>query len=110
MVANDTVAGGYAELCCGAGVAARHFFYSNIGSGIGGALFLDRVPYDGLGIGGGVANLGEVLLDPIRRHTDERVFISAQGAYRIVPCASMDAAVPVGAALLARDRCAAGVS
>ena len=29
----------------------RHFFYSNIGSGIGGALFLDRVPYDGLGMG-----------------------------------------------------------
>ena len=64
---------------------------------------------DVVAIGGGVANLGEVLLDPIRRHTDERVFISAQGAYRIVPCAFVDAAVPVGAALLARDRCAAGV-
>ena len=207
LVANDTVAGGYAELCRGAGVAARHFFYSNIGSGIGGALFLDRTPYDGLGsgaaylghtcvpdwtaeapgveaklenlcsgwsierrlrtpgyvpsesslwiacqsefasltcamlgkaarrgdsfalaeieriarsyavalsnlitlvspdvvaIGGGVANLGEVLLDPIRRFTDERVFISAQGAYRIVACTFMDAAVPIGAALLAR--------
>ena len=50
-MANDTVAGGYAELCRGAGVDARHFFYSNIGSGIGGALFLDRVPYDGLGMG-----------------------------------------------------------
>jgi glucokinase len=210
LVANDTVAGGYAELCRGAGVDARHFFYSNIGSGIGGALFLERVPYDGLGrgaaylghtyvpdwtaetpgrenklenlcsgwsierrlrtpgyvpgpsslmetcqgdvssltcamlgaaarggdafaaaeieriarsyaialanlitlvspdvvaIGGGVANLGEVLLEPIRRFTDERVFISAQGAYRIVACTFMDAAVPVGAALLARDRC-----
>jgi glucokinase len=208
-VANDTVAGGYAELCRGSGADARHFFYSNIGSGIGGALFLDRVPYDGLGmgsaylghtyvpdwtsdaagrenklenlcsgwsierrlrtpgyvspgsellamcvgqvsaltcamlgeaasrgdafataeidriarsyaialsnlltlvspdvvaIGGGVANLGEILLDPIRRHTDERVFVSVHGAYRIVPCAFRDAAVPVGAALLARDR------
>jgi glucokinase len=209
VVANDTVAGGYAELCRGAGAAARHFFYSNIGSGIGGALFLDRVPYDGLGlgsaylghtyvpdwtvaaagrenklenlcsgwsierrlrtpgyvppesemmplcagqvsgltcamlgeaarrgdafaaaeidrialsyaialsnlitlvspdvvaIGGGVANLGDILLDPIRRHTDERVFVSVRGAYRIVPCVFMDATVPVGAALLARDR------
>ena len=209
LVANDTVAGGYAELCRGAGVDARHFFYSNIGSGIGGALFLDRVPYDGLGmgaaylghtyvpdwtaespgieaklenlcsgwsierrlrtpgylpddsalmaicrgdvasltcamlgeaalggdafavaeieriarsyatalsnlitlvspdvvaIGGGVANLGELLLDPIRRFTHQRVFISAQGAYRIVACQFMDAAVPIGAALLARDR------
>ena len=53
-------------------------------------------------IGGGVANLGEVFLDPIRRFTDQRVFISAQGAYRIVACSFMDAAVPVGAALLAR--------
>jgi glucokinase len=210
VVANDTVAGGYAELCRGSGVDARHFFYSNIGSGIGGALFFDRTPYDGLGmgsaylghtyvpdwtaespgrenklenlcsgwsierrlrrpgyvargselmtmcqgeissltcamlgeaarrgdafataeidrvarsyaialanlitlvspdvvaIGGGLANLGDVLLDPIRRHVAERVFISAQGAYRIVPCVFMDAAVPVGAALLARDRC-----
>ena len=210
LVANDTVAGGYAELCRGAGVDARHFFYSNIGSGIGGALFLDREPYDGLGrgaaylghtyvpdwtattpgrenklenlcsgwsierrlrrpgyvpaastlmemcggdvgalscamlgeaarrgdafaaaeierialsyaialsnlitlvspdmvaVGGGVANLGEVLLEPIRRFTDQRVFISAQGAYRIVACTFMDAAVPIGAALLARDRC-----
>ena len=209
VVANDTVAGGYAELCRGSGVNALHFFYSNIGSGIGGALFLDRVPYDGLGmgaayightyvpdwtadavgrenklenlcsgwsierrlrtpgyvpreselmamcageisaltcamlgeaagrgdafavaeidriarsyaialsnlitlvspdvvaIGGGVANLGEILLDPIRRHTDERVFVSVQGAYCVVPCIFMDAAVPVGAALLARDR------
>ena len=52
-----------------------------------------------------MANLGDVLLDPIRRHVAERVFISAQGAYRIVPCVFMDAAVPIGAALLARDRC-----
>jgi glucokinase len=210
LIANDTVAGGYAELCRGSGQDARHFFYSNIGSGIGGALFLDRVPYDGLGmgaayightyvpdwtaaapgcedklenlcsgwsiekrlrtsgyvaaesallamcqgdvtrltctllgeaarqgdafavaeiqriarsyaialsnvltllspdvvaLGGGVANLGDVLFDPIRRFTEERVFISVRGAYRIVPCAFMDAAVPTGAALLARDRC-----
>jgi glucokinase len=209
VVANDTVAGGYAELCRGSGTNARHFFYSNIGSGIGGALFLDRVPYDGLGlgsaylghtyvpdwpseslgrenklenlcsgwsierrlrtpgyvsrgselmamcggqvsaltcamlgeaarrgdafaaaeidriarsyaialsnlitlvspdvvaIGGGVANLGDILLDPIRRHTAERVFVSVHGAYRIVSCVFLDAAVPIGAALLARDR------
>jgi len=209
LIANDTVAGGYAELCCGSGADARHFFYSNIGSGIGGALFLDRIPYDGQGtgagyightyvpdwtaevpgrenklenvcsgwsiekrlrtvgyvprdsmlirvchddvtaltcamlgdaarqgdafavaemqrvaqsysialsnvltllsfdvvaIGGGVANLGDVLLDPVRRYTDERVFVSVRGAYRIVPCKFMDAAVPIGAALLARDQ------
>ena len=65
---------------------------------------LTLVSPDVVAIGGGVANLGDVLLDPIRRYTDERVFISVRGAYRIVPCAFMDAAVPVGAALLARDR------
>jgi len=52
-----------------------------------------------------VANLGDALLDPIRRFTEERVFISVEGAYRIVLYAFMDAAVPVGAALLDRDRC-----
>jgi glucokinase len=59
---------------------------------------------DVVAIGGGVANLGDILLDPIRRHTDQRVFVSVRGAYRIVPCVFLDAAVPAGAALLARDR------
>ena len=208
VIANDTVAGGYCELCRGCGVGANTFFYSNIGSGIGGALFINRVPYDGQGLGaayightyvpdwtcaeagrerklenicsgwsiekrlrtpgyvpptsglmalcrgdvaaitcamlgeaaaqgdpfslaeidrvattysvalgnlitltapdlvalgGGVANLGDVLLDPIRRHTDERVFISAKGKYKIVRCRFVEEAVPIGAALFARE-------
>jgi len=211
VVANDTVAGGYGELCCGAGVDAQHFFYSHIGSSIGGAMFLNRRPYDGLGlgaaylghtyipdwtsdvagredrlenicsgwsierrlrtpgyvapgsrlmplcdgdvssltcamlgeaarggdpfaldeinriarsyaialsnlvtllapdvvaIGGGVAHLGQILFEPVCRYTQEHVFASVRGAYRIVPWALLDAAVPVGAALLARDRAA----
>jgi predicted NBD/HSP70 family sugar kinase len=66
---------------------------------------LTLVARDAVAIGGGVANLGDVLLDSIRRFAEERVFLSVQGAYRIVPCVRMDAAVPVGAAVLARDRC-----
>ncbi len=37
----DTVAGGYAELMLGAGRGSKIFFYSNIGTGIGGALYID---------------------------------------------------------------------
>jgi glucokinase len=208
VIVNDTVAGGYGELCCGSGTGAKNFFYSNIGSGIGGALFLDRIPYDGLGlgaayightyvpdwtvpqagqenklenicsgwsiekrlrtpgyvpahsslmslcnhqvstitcamlgqaarqgdafslaeieriattyaialsnlitlavpdviaIGGGVANLGDSLLEPMRCQTARRVFLCAKDQYRIVRCAFVDQAVPIGATLFARD-------
>ena len=53
VVANDTNAGGWAEYCRGAGRGTRHFFYTNIGSGIGGALILDGRLYDGQGFGAG---------------------------------------------------------
>src|SRR5204862_352115 len=52
-------------------------------------------------IGGGVANMGEVLLDPVRRFVDERVFISAKGRCRIVQCAFGDQVVLVGSLLYA---------
>ena len=41
VVVVDTVAGGYAELKLGSGVGSRKFFYTNIGTGIGGSLFVD---------------------------------------------------------------------
>lgn len=50
-VINDTVAGGYAELRLGAGRGVDHFFYTNIGSGIGGSLFMHGKWYDGTGLG-----------------------------------------------------------
>jgi glucokinase len=53
IVVNDTVSGGYAELMYGSGKDSRNFFYSNIGSGIGGSLFFYRDYYDGLGYGAG---------------------------------------------------------
>ena len=201
VILNDTVAGGYGEYVRGSGKGTRVFFYTNIGSGIGGCLIIDGRCYDGLGygaayfghtylpdwtagmpgarrkvedlcsgwaierrlrsegyvpagslllelcggrretlrcamlgeaarqgdafalaeiertadslatglsnvitlfspecvaIGGGVANMGDVLLDPVRRMVAERVFISAKDRYRIVQCALGDQAVPVG--------------
>jgi glucokinase len=58
---------------------------------------------DTVSVGGGVANLGDIILDPLRRHVEELVFISAKGRYRIIQCSYLDQAVIVGAALFARD-------
>ena len=202
FVLNDTVAGGFAEYYLGTGKGTKNFFYTNIGSGIGGVFFLDGEYYDGSGygaayfghtyipywrggyekvenicsgfgiqrrlrepgyipadsvlnqlcegkietvttkmlgqavaqgdkfaleeleriagaysigmsnvttlihpevisIGGGVANIGEPLLAPIRKHVDELVFISAKNKYSIVKCHFGDDAVPIGAVVYA---------
>ena len=207
VVVNDTVAGGYAEMLLGAGRGFHSFYYTNIGTGIGGAMFMGGKTFDGVGrggvymgntyvatpcgapgevcrleevccggaiekrlrapgtipeksllytlcggdtstltckelgeaaragdetalrhldifaktygvaianfislfspervaIGGGVANMGEVLLEPVRRVADQYVFASARGQYDIVPCQLMDDNVIIGAALYARD-------
>ena len=208
VVVNDTVAGGYAELKQGSGRGSRVFFYTNIGSGIGGSLFIGSRTWDGVGfgasylgntytadwtaaapgaltriealccgpaiearlrtpgyvpgdsalielcggdvsradcrqlrlaaeagdafaleeiarvgrtfgvgvatvvsligadtiaIGGGVANFGELLLEPMRASAEKHAFISARGRFRIVRCALIEDNVPVGAALYARD-------
>ena len=50
-VLNYTVSGGFSELYLGRGKEAGNVFYTNIGSGIGGAFFIDRVYYDGVGYG-----------------------------------------------------------
>lgn len=39
VVLNDTAVGGLAELRLGAGLGSRRFFYTNIGTGIGGGLY-----------------------------------------------------------------------
>ncbi len=202
FVLNDTVAGGFAEYYLGSGKGTDNFFYTNIGSGIGGVFFLNGEYYDGSGygaayfghtyipywrggydkvenicsgfgiqrrlreegyipkssklfelcegkiqnvttkmlgqaitlgdqfaieeidrtanayaigmanvitlihpqlvsVGGGVANIGEPLLSPIRKYVDERVFISAKNKYSIVKCHFGDDAVPIGAVVYA---------
>ena len=50
-VLNDTVAGGWGEYICGSGQGSRSFFYTNIGSGIGGVFIFDGKCYDGIGYG-----------------------------------------------------------
>ncbi len=206
-VVNDTVAGGYAELMNGSGRGFNNFYYTNIGTGIGGAMFFNRKTFDGIGyggvymgntyvadhtgepgavcrleelcsgtgierllraegavcpdsmmyemcggdtskldcrmlgeaakagdptalkhidrfaqtyavsianfislfspervaIGGGVANLGDVILEPVRKYVDKYVFASSKGLYDIVQCEIMDENVIVGAVLYARD-------
>lgn len=51
VILNDTVAGGYGEFLQGTGKGTRVFFYTNIGSGIGGCMVIDGRCYDGLGYG-----------------------------------------------------------
>ena len=205
-VVNDTVCGGYAEVLFGTGKGIDYFFYTNIGTGCGGALFIKGKNYDGFGtggaylgqmlvpswdgetdvarmeticagsfwekrlraqgyipedsllykslggrtdtvscadlcrtaregdpfslaeidrwarryatalsnfitcfglqrvsIGGGVANAGDIVLDPVRKYVDAFAFMSVEGRYDIVRCRSMDHAVVIGAAMYARD-------
>ena len=52
-------------------------------------------------IGGGVALMGKVLLEPLRRYVDEKVFSQFRGRYEIVPCALGESVVLAGALLLA---------
>lgn len=51
IVVNDTVAGGYAEHVLGSGKNSDKFFYTNIGTGIGGAFFAGNYTWDGIGYG-----------------------------------------------------------
>ena len=51
IVVNDTVAGGYAEYKLGSGRNSEKFFYSNIGTGIGGSFFVGDYTWDGIGYG-----------------------------------------------------------
>ena len=51
LVVNDTVCGGFCEYILGSGRGADIFFYTNIGSGIGGSLFFGGQNFDGQGYG-----------------------------------------------------------
>lgn len=60
IVVNDTVTGGFAEMYKGAGRNSEHLFYTNIGTGIGGGLYIHRKYYDGSGFG--ASYLGNMLV------------------------------------------------
>lgn len=52
-------------------------------------------------VGGGVANMGDVLMDRIRAKTDEFAFVANKGKYEIKVSELLDDAVLVGALILA---------
>lgn len=57
FVYNDANAATWGEYCKGSGQGSEIFFYSNIGSGIGGGVVIDGKLYDGQGVG--AAELGQ---------------------------------------------------
>ena len=71
--------------------------------GIALAGFLAVTYCDRVVIGGGVANMGEILFSRIRKYTDEYAFVANKGRYAILPSRFMDDAVLEGALLLAES-------
>jgi glucokinase len=53
IMANDTNAAAWGEYRRGSGGGTQHFFYTNIGSGIGGGIIINGDLYDGQGYGAG---------------------------------------------------------
>lgn len=52
-VENDSNAAAWGEYCLGSGRSTQHFFYTNLGSGVGGGFILNGELYDGQGFGAG---------------------------------------------------------
>jgi glucokinase len=69
--------------------------------GIGLANVLSLTNVERIAIGGGVSNLGQLLLDPVRDYTARYAFVSTQGRYQIQKSVLGDEIVLVGAILLA---------
>jgi len=57
-----------------------------------------------IAIGGGVSQIGNLLLDPIRKYTAKYEFITSANRYEIVPCVLKESIVLVGAILLAYNQ------
>lgn len=53
VVANDSNAATWGEYCKGTGKGCNSFFYTNMGSGVGGGIVIDGELYDGQGYGAG---------------------------------------------------------
>jgi glucokinase len=71
--------------------------------GIGLANVLCLLNVEAIAIGGGVSNLGDLLINPIKKYTREYEFISSVDHYTISRCELGDSIVLVGAALLAQE-------
>lgn len=71
--------------------------------GLGLANMLCLVNVEMIAIGGGVSNMGKLLINPIRKYTQKYEFISSHNNYKIGKCELGDWIVLVGAVLIARD-------
>ena len=71
--------------------------------GLGLANMLCLVNVEVIAIGGGVSNMGELLIKPIRKYVRKYEFISSHNNYKIGKCELGDSIVLVGAILIARD-------
>lgn len=60
FVFNDSNAAAWGEYCRGVGQGTRNFFYTNMGSGVGGGVVIDGHLYDGQGYG--AAEMGQTYL------------------------------------------------
>lgn len=69
-VFNDSNAAAWGEYCRGEGNGSDIFFYTNIGSGVGGGLVIDGKLYDGQGCG--AAEFGQTYLYDPHRESDGR--------------------------------------
>lgn len=70
-----------------------------LGIGLANVLCLTNV--ERIAIGGGVSNLGELLIDRVRKYTDRYIFVISEGRYQIQRSFLGEPIVVVGAILLA---------
>ena len=73
------------------------------GLGIGLANVLSLTNVERIAIGGGVSNLGELFIDPVRQYTARYAFVSSQGRFQIQRSILGDSIVLIGAILLAKQ-------
>jgi glucokinase len=71
--------------------------------GIGLANILTLFHPERIVIGGGVSNLGELLLQPVRKYAEHYTFAPCR-AFSILPCGFTEDAVLIGAAIVAAER------
>jgi glucokinase len=71
--------------------------------GVGLANVLSLTNVERIAIGGGVANMGDLLIEPVRQYTAKYAFISSQGRYQIQRSELGDSIVLIGVILLANQ-------
>lgn len=74
---NDSNAAAWGEYCLGAGKGSKIFFYTNIGSGVGGGMVINGELFDGQGFG--AAEFGQsYLCDPFTKDKNKFPYIQVE--------------------------------